>query len=125
MIYVSISLSVAVFIVAIMILKIVSIASDAINTSVATGRIMSNPDLDEDDKERLVREASITLSLRFASILLRSAAALAISTLPLVIFDWMGIAGFEETTSALLTWQAICLSTVIAVIAYFIVRLSR
>jgi len=125
MIYVSISLSVVVFIVAFVILRIVSIASEAIDTSVAAGRIMTNPNLDEDEKGKLVREASIALSLGLASILFRSFAAVAISILPLTLFDWMEIASFEETTSSIFTWQAICLSTVIAVIAYLVVRSSK
>lgn len=51
--------------------------------------------------------------------------ALAISALPMAVLDWIGVVGFDETISSLLTWQAICLSTAIAAMAYLAIRATR
>jgi len=125
MIYVPICLAVVVFTVALVRLRLPHIASEAIDTALVAGRAMWNPELDEDEKERAVQSAAATLLRQFLSLMLRGFAALGISLIPMLLFDWAGIVGFAESSSAILSWQAICLSLVVAVIAYFALRPTK
>lgn len=69
MIYVSIGLAVAAFIVAMALLRVVSVASDAVGTALAAGRSLSDPEHYDDDKEEAMRKAAVSLLRGFVSIL--------------------------------------------------------
>lgn len=125
MVYLSICLSVIAFIAALMKVGAISVASEILETAESARRVISNPTLDEAEKERSARAASITLFRQLFSILLRFAVAIAVSLIPMLLLDLAGLVRFAESTRVAFTWQGIGLSIGLAVGAYVLLRPRR
>lgn len=84
--------------------------------------VLRDPSLDDEQKEAGMQKASISLFRGFFSILIRSAAALGISVIPVFAFDRLGLAGMDDTIDALASWQAIVTTTVVMTLAFVLGR---
>ena len=120
MIYAVAILAIAVFMVALLKLRIVAKSKDAISTSRKVTHALRDPGLNDDYKEEIVQQAAIALLGNFASITLRGAAALGLSYLVLVAAEYAGIARQDDVIDLLSSWEAIVLTTVILTAAWFV-----
>lgn len=122
MIYLAAFLTLTVFVIALWMFGIVAAAAQAVAISRNSIRIIRDPALSDDDKERALRRASLTLFGSFLSITARGAAAFGASLLPMVAFDAAGLARFSKVADFLVTWQAILIASVMMTLAYLIGR---
>jgi hypothetical protein len=111
-IYAAAILSVAIFLVALWSLRIIGIAAKALEISRHAVRTIRDPDLSDEDKERILQKASVALLGGFLSITLRTAAAIGTSLLPMLAFDVAGLASFWVVVEILASWEAIILFSV-------------
>jgi sterol desaturase/sphingolipid hydroxylase (fatty acid hydroxylase superfamily) len=81
---------------------------------------MQDRTLDDDEKERRMRSASLELVKTFFSIAARSVLALAAAIAPLLAFDAVGLASFGAVTGWLSTWSAILLTTLLVTAGYYL-----
>lgn len=120
MIYLAAFLTVTVFVVALWRLGIVPEATEAIAVSRNSAKSIRDPALSDEDKERLVRRASLTLLRGFLAITWRGAAAVGISLLPMLAFDVAGLADFRAVADFLATWEAIVVASVVITLVYWV-----
>jgi hypothetical protein len=109
------------FAAALRVMRLVPLARSALQTAQSASRTMRDPALGDDSKERIVRQASIELMRQFLAIAGRSAAAVAISLIPLAALSAAGLVTWSGVTRALVTWQGIALATA-AIAAATLVR---
>jgi len=107
--------SIAIFVVAFRLARVVPAASDAIMRTRGAMTVLSDRNKSDDEKERAAREAAIILFGRFFIITGLTALALAPSALSLAIAVWLGIADVAGVTNALLSPWLIA-----AAIAFFV-----
>jgi hypothetical protein len=120
MIYAAAGLSVSFFTIALRALAIPAITARVLETGREAARVMGDATMEDDDKERLLQRASLTMMRAFASITARSALAIAAAVIPLFAFHMTGIADWTAVTSALVTWQGIAMTAVLMTAAWFI-----
>jgi hypothetical protein len=92
-------------------LGILSVARRAIQSGVGATNVMRAA-LSDDEKEQAARAASVVLLQCFGSITVRSAAAVAASLLPLLMFDVAGIVDLSAVNDLLLSWRGLLLGSV-------------
>jgi sterol desaturase/sphingolipid hydroxylase (fatty acid hydroxylase superfamily) len=119
-IYVAAFVAVFFFILTFEKLGIVRVSSDAVRTSRSAVGVMQDRTLDDDEKERRMRSASLELVKTFLSIAARSVLALAAAIAPLLVFDAVGLASFAAVTGWLSTWSAILLTTLLVTAGYYL-----
>jgi sterol desaturase/sphingolipid hydroxylase (fatty acid hydroxylase superfamily) len=119
-IYAAAFLAVLFFVLALELSGVLQVGARAIQTSRSAAASMRNPTLSDEDKERRMQQASLTLVRSFVSIGARSLAAVAAALLPLLAFEVTGLARFTDVTGWLATWEAIVLTTVIVTVAYYL-----
>ncbi len=120
MIYAAAGLSVSFFTIALRALAIPAITARVLETGREAARVMGDATMEDDDKERLLQRASLTMMRAFASITARSALAIAAAVIPLFAFHMTGIADWTAVTSALVTWQGLAMTAVLMTAAWFI-----
>jgi hypothetical protein len=97
---------------------VVRIATTAFSTAQAAVDAMRDPALGDDAREAAVQRASLRLMGGFASILLRSIAALAIAFAPIYLADLLGVAQIEDVLMFLARWDVILAAIAIYCAAY-------
>jgi hypothetical protein len=100
---------------------IVDAAAKAIRTSQDATQTLRDPSRSDDQKERAMREASLSLIVSFLSIFLRGAAGVGASLLVVVLFHASGLAPFADVTG----WLSEPLTVVFMsalVVAWFLLR---
>ena len=122
MIYIVSTLSILLFLVFFVFLKIVSKGKQAIRTCKMAVDTFSNPDLEDEEKEKIIQRASIDLFKIFFSIVFRSLASLALSIVPIWLFDTFNWVKMEETFSFLSRWDVLIIAFIITTIMYLILR---
>lgn len=122
MIYLAAFLTITVFIVALWLFRIVPAAAKAVEVSRVSARIMRDPALGDEEKERAVQKASLTLLWSFLSITARGAAAVGASLLPMLAFDVAGLARFGDVANFLATWETIVVASVLVTLVYLVGR---
>jgi hypothetical protein len=105
-------LSVVVFLAAFRLSGIVGVALSAIEIALPTVSAMRDSSLDDDDRERAVRAASLRLFGVFFSLLLRSLLVLLVSVALIWGAEQAGIAQSEAVIILLTRWDVILGSTV-------------
>lgn len=118
MIYLAAFLTVTIFVIALWLFGIISVATKAVEVSRAAVRIIRDPDLSDEDKERKLQRSSLTLLGSFLSITVRGAAAVGASLLPMLALDAAGLASFWDVADFLATWEAIIGITVVLTLAF-------
>jgi len=111
-VYGAAALAAACFALAFRWLGIAPLARRAIAISVDAGRVVRDRALDDDAKERAVRNASLTLLGHFASLTLRSIGALALSYLPVLAVDAAGVTTVSAVNGVFLSWTGVALACV-------------
>ena len=99
------------------------IGSEALETSRRSTALLGDGTLSDDEKEKAIRAASASLFGSFLAIGVRSAAALGLSLLVLLIFQITGLAPFDSVTNWLIEWEGIVLVSIV-VVAWFLIRRS-
>jgi hypothetical protein len=97
-------------------------ARQAIQSGLVASRKMRDPATSDDEKEEAARAASLVLLRSFGSITIRSAAALAVSFLPLLAFEVTGLARLQAVNRLMLSWTGLLLALVVAVLMYFAMK---
>lgn len=111
--------SIATFIIALWLFRIVPLGTKAILVSKdAVSTIRNNAD-DDMAREKAAQKASIVLMRIIFSILYRSVLTLAASLLPIWLADWLRWAKSEEVTAFLFRFDVISISSVVLLIIYF------
>ena len=122
MTYVAAALAVAVFVGVFERLGIVDVARRTVGTSRSAGATLIDPSLSDEEKERALRGASVSLVRDFLRIGFSGALALAASVIPVAVLHVAGLAEMEATLAWLGTWQAIGLISVLVLAWYAIPR---
>lgn len=111
--------SVAVFLIAFHVARVLPEARRAIVISRDAVASMWDPSLDDDDaREIAVRRAALTLFATSGSLTLRGFAAIAAAVLPIVLADWAGIVAHEQILAFIERLDVIVITALIALIAY-------
>jgi len=109
--YAAAIITVACFAVALDRLQVFSIARSAIRAARIASRMMRDGSVSDDDKERSARAASLTLFHCFGSIVWRSAAAVALSILPVAVLQIANLTRLSAVNSVLMSWSGLLLAT--------------
>jgi len=112
-------LSIAAFIAALWLFRIVPLSTEAITISQDALRILRHESYNDIQREKAVQQASISLFKIFFCIFYRSILAIAAGLLPIWIahnFNW---ARSKEVTAFLSRGDVILISSIILLIAYF------
>jgi hypothetical protein len=120
MTYAVAGLAVIVFMIALAVLRIVSVASTAVRTSRSVISTLSDQRLDDTYREQALQKASLSLLGNFVSITLRGAAALLASYVVIYVADTAGIVGSRDVMELLASPEAILVTTVILTAAWII-----
>lgn len=121
MVYLSGAAAVLVFLIAFERLGLVARAGKAVESSQAAMKVMRTPELSDEEKARALQTESLSLMSTFASIALRGVLVMALATLPMWVFELLGLATVEETSHWLLSWWAIILISAV-VMAFYLLR---
>ena len=124
MIYLAGTLAILVFVVAFERFGVTRAAVRAVDTTRAVARLLREPTLDDNMKERVLRQASLSLAGGFFSIGIRGLGALAASVLPLLAFELIGLADFAAVVSWLAGWEVIILVSV-GIALWYLLRPGR
>ena len=131
MVFLVASLAVAAFLLGFHLAGVLPAASRAIATARSATGAMRNPALDDLARELMDRtgipgmaaqKAGLSLLGSFASIALRSAAALAVSFVPILLADAMGLVDAGATTAFLLRWDVILGASAVMIAVWLVVR---
>jgi hypothetical protein len=79
-----------------------------------------NAEVDDIEKEKLIRRASGSLLRAFFSIAARGAAAFGVAALPVLAFAATGLAAASSVTQFLATFQGVLLAAVVMTAAYML-----
>jgi hypothetical protein len=118
-------LSIFFFLVSFWWLKITRVGTQAIKTAQSAMETMRDKSLDDEAREKAIQGASIKLFTAFFSILIRSAAALAISFLPIYLAHWTGLATIDAVIGFLSRWDVIVIVSAVILGGYFILGRSK
>ena len=122
MIYLAAFLSVSIFVITLWLFGIISVAIKTVEVSRESTKTIRNPALSDENKERTLQRASLTLLGSFLSITARAAAAVGASLLPMLAFDVAGLASFRDVADFLATWEAIILVSAVLMLVYLVRR---
>ena len=112
-------ISIVTFIIALWLLRIVSIGAKAITISQDAVSTLRNDNYDDTEREKATQQASIKLLGIFFSILYRAILAFAAPWLPIWLADWLGWVKSEEVTAFLFRVDVILVSSILLSIIYF------
>lgn len=115
--------SVAAFLVALWIVRIVPVAAGSLVTVRKTVAELRDPALDDLAREKTARRAAVRLFGGFISILIRSLIALAVAFLPIYLGHMFGMASRGAVAVFLARWDVIVgVSVAVCLFAYIKVR---
>jgi len=105
---------------AFVLLRIVRVAMNALDTTCGAIKALSTPNLDDSHRETAMQAASLSLLGSFVSITLRGVIALLMSFLVIYLADVMRIASMQDVIELLSSIEAIITATIILTAAWFI-----
>ena len=111
--------SIVAFLAAFWLARVVPAAMGAIAVFQKSISALRDDSLTDDDRERIMRQGSVTLLVAFASIAVRSTAALAAALVPILLADWSGLAPRSDVFSFLARVDVIVVATVLIGVGYF------
>ena len=112
--------SIVCFLVAFSYARIVPVAAAALSTAQGAFRVMRDPAVDDDAREAAMQGAALKLIGTFASIFVRSVAAVVASMAPIYLADVLGLAASESVIGFLSRWDVILGASLIITGFYFI-----
>lgn len=101
--------------------RVVQVAAAAAGTTLTAARALTNAALSDDEKERLLRRASVALIGAFVSIAARTALSAAAAVLPLLALQVTGLLRLAAVGQWLTTWSGTVV-TGSAMTAIYLVR---
>lgn len=110
MIYAAALLAATCFMIALRAMAIPAITARVLTTGREAARVIGDKSMQDDDKERLLQQASIHLLGTFVSISARAAVAFAAGAVPLAALHVAGIVSLPTVGTFLATWQGIALT---------------
>lgn len=119
MTYLAAALAVACFAMALDRLRVLEISRRAIQAGRDASRIMQDRSTNDARKEQLVRSASLTLFHCFGAITWRSAAAVAISVLPVMLLQVTDFVRLSSVNRLLLSWNGLLLAAGTFAVVHF------
>jgi len=120
--YVAVALSIALFLVCFWAFRVVRAATGIVASARSAFAVIRDPELPDDAKEIAAQRASLSLLGGLVSILLRAAAAVAVSLVPPFAFAALGLASLDETFALLASWEAIAVTTAAMVVVFVLSR---
>lgn len=112
--------SVVIFLLAFAVLGIIPVASNATRTAREAVATLRDPALDDEAREKSIQKYSISLFGSFASILIRSIAALLFAALPVYAADRLDFAAADEVTQFLSRWDVIVLLSAVICTGWYL-----
>tara|TARA_R110002074_G_scaffold145034_1_gene293184 strand:+ start:53382 stop:53789 length:408 start_codon:yes stop_codon:yes gene_type:complete len=125
MIYLVTTLSILLFILFFFLLNVVKSSVQALRTCNMAMSTITNPDLDDEEKENIVQRASLSLLKSFASILFRSLLSLGGSVAPILAFDYFNYVPMQATYDFMSRLDVIIIATAIVTLLYLFARLFQ
>jgi hypothetical protein len=122
LIYVAAVLATVCFGITLRLLGAITVAADVMATSRQAAACMRDPALGDDEKEKLLQTASISLLRNFLGIVARGAAAVAAAVIAVLALQAGGLVDAAAVASFLATWQGILLSCVAMAAAFLVAR---
>jgi hypothetical protein len=119
-VYAAAALAASFFMIALKALAIPSVAARVVAMGREAVRVMRDAGVGDDDKERLLQQASVAMMGAFASITLRTALAVAVALLPLLALHAAGLVLMPAVAQALASWEGIALTSVAMTAVYFV-----
>jgi hypothetical protein len=116
--YILVASSIVLFLIGFRMLRIPAEAQDAIGETRAASAVMRDPNLDDDQKEKRLQKASITLFAKLFSMLLRSAVCILISAVPLVLAIMSGLTVENEVVPLFYSWPVIVASSLAFIVVW-------
>lgn len=113
-------LSIACFLAAFWLLRVVPVASKALATVHQAAADLRDPALDDEAREKAARQGALFLFGSFASILWRSLAALAAALVPIYAGDFLGLASGEAVFAFLARWEVIVAATAVICAGFYV-----
>jgi hypothetical protein len=119
-VYAAAALAASFFMIALKALAIPSVAARVVAMGREAVRVMRDAAVGDDDKERLLQQASVAMMGAFASITLRTVLAVAVALLPLLALHAAGLVLMPAVAQALASWEGIALTSVAMTAVYFV-----
>jgi len=110
--------SIALFLVALQLTRLVRVSGGAIATARGALEAMRDPALDDAAREKAVQRASLRLMGAFALIVAGGAGSLAVSLLPIWLADITGLAASGDVIGFLSRWDVIAIASAVIVAGY-------
>jgi hypothetical protein len=120
--YLAVALSIALFLVCFWVFRVVPAAAAIVASARGAFAALRDPQLTDDAKETAAQRASLALLGGLFSILLRAAAAVAVSLAPPLAFAALGLASLDDTYALLASWEVIAVTTVAMVVGFVLSR---
>jgi hypothetical protein len=114
--------SISIFIGALWLSGVLQASRSALDTVQGAIAILRNEGLNDDAREQGVRHASLALFRLFASILMRSTLTLLVSTIPIWLADFAGLASSGDVIRFLSRWDVILIATGVITLGYPLMR---
>jgi hypothetical protein len=122
MIIAAAALAVLLFAVALKFSGIYPLTLDVIASARAAARVMSDPSLDDDQREVRVQKAALHLFKRAAQIILLTVVVVGVPLIALVALDAVGLAELEAVFALMMRWDFILVATVVAIALFWVWR---
>jgi hypothetical protein len=102
----------------------VDVVRRAVEQAKLSASVVMNPDLDDEEKERLVQRAALGMFSVLGSICLRLGAVLLASMLPIAVGSWLGYSTFASVTGWLVEPKILLLTVLVFVGIHMLQRRS-
>jgi len=112
--------SIVIFFVALDRLRIAATARTSIAVARTAGAAVTDPTLDDRSRERAARQAAVSMAAGCAALVVRTAAAEALSVLPICVASWSGIADTAKVVAYLSRWQTMLAAAGLTGAAYLL-----
>lgn len=99
-------------------IRIIDIAKNAIMTSSESTKVLRDTNLDDIQKEKLIRYHSLQLLFSFVSILFRFFILFFFLTSALFAFQFIGLINASEVVQFLSSWEVILVTTIFMTILF-------
>lgn len=94
---------------------------EVIDCSKESANVLTNPNLKDDVKEKILQKAAIRLFILFGMLILGSVAALLVPIALMWFLDMIGILSFSNVLVILQRWDFLTTATVLGIIIYLMI----
>ncbi|HEY0876791.1 MAG TPA: hypothetical protein VGD94_25165 [Vicinamibacterales bacterium] len=119
MTYLVILIAACCFMAALRMTDVLGLTAGVLEQGRAAARILNDRTASDDQKERLLQQASLGMMRAFVSISVRAGLAFAAALVPLLLFQAAGVTDLAAAANALVTWQGMTLTAVFMTAVHF------